>query len=143
MKRTFLIGFMILMAFVSKIVTAQGTEDAVKGTLKNLFEFSKSKSYDKAALLIAYEGEDKSRTHKDAFNPANKEELNQAKRKCKEIAALIELSNKYSIGKFSTDKSSGKEVYTVEVDFISGDQKLVKSYSFVNEGGKFLLVNIN
>lgn len=145
MKRTFIIGLMILIALVSgsRMVFAQGTEDAVRNTLSNLFDYSKSKIYEKAALLIAYDGEDKTRNHKNALNPANKEELNQAKRKCKEIAALIELSNKYTISKFSTDKSDGKEVYTIEVDFISGDQKLVKSYSFINDGKGFLLININ
>lgn len=136
---------MVLMALVSesRLIYAQGAEEAVKSTLNNLFSYSKSKAYEKAALLIAYDGEDKTRNHIDAFNPANKEELNQAKRKCKEIAALIELSNKYTISKFSTDKSEGKDVYTIEVDFISGDQKLVKSYSFINDGKGFLLININ
>ncbi|MHB8929338.1 MAG: hypothetical protein ACYC5R_01935 [Melioribacteraceae bacterium] len=145
MKRMNIIGLMILMTLVSgsRMIFAQGAENSVKSTLNNLFDYSKSKSYEKAALLIAYDGEDKTRNHKDALNPANKEELNQAKRKCKEIAALIELSNKYTIGKFSTDKSSGKEIYTIEVDFISGDQKLVKSYSFINDGKGFLLTNIN
>jgi hypothetical protein len=145
MKRSIIIVMMILMALVSgsRMIFAQAAESDVKSTLSKLFDYSKSKAYEKAALMIAYEGEDKTRNLKDAFNPGNKEELNQAKRKCKEIAALIELSNKYSISKFSTDKSDGKEVYTIEVDFISGDQKLVKSYSFINNEKGFLLINVN
>jgi len=34
-----------------------------------LLNYSKSKAYDKAALLIAYDGEDKTRILKDSFNP--------------------------------------------------------------------------
>ena len=145
MKRALIIELMILMALVSssKMIFSQGTEGTVKNTLSTLFDYSKSKAYEKAALLIAYDGEDKTRNHKDAFNPANKEELNQAKRKCKEIAALIELSNKYTIGKFSSAKTGDQEIHTIEVDFISGDQKLVKSYGFINTGKGFLLINMN
>jgi hypothetical protein len=145
MKRSFMIGLLTLVALVSssKMIFAQGTEGAVKNTLSSLFDYSKSKAYEKAALLIAYDGEDKTRNHKDACNPANKEELNQAKRKCKEIAALIELSNKYTIGKFASSKTDEQEIHTIEVDFISGDQKLVKTYSFINTGKGFLMIDMN
>jgi hypothetical protein len=141
LKFSIAISFMIIVNSVN--LFAQTPESAVKSTLNNLFNYSKSKAYEKAALLIAYDGEDKNRNQKEAYNPANQDEFNQVKRKCKEIAALIELSNKYEIGKFSTSTLDGKEVYIFDVSFISGEQKLVKTYTFTKAGNGFLLVKAN
>ena len=141
LKFTITISFLIIINSINLL--AQTPESAVKSALNNLFSYSKSKAYEKAALLIAYDGEDKNRNLKEAYNPANKDELNQAKRKCKEIAALIELSNKYEIGKFSTSTMDGKEVYMFDVSFISGDQKLVKTYTFTKAGNGYLLIKVN
>jgi hypothetical protein len=122
---------------------AQVNGSSVKSVLNNLFTYSKTKAYDKAALLIAYDGEDKNRFLKESFNPANKDELSQARRKCKEISALIDLSNKYEIGKISTATFDGKEIYTIDVSFISGEQKLVKTYTFIKAGNGYLLIKVN
>ena len=143
MKRLFSFGMILftLVAFSSHVQYAQANdENSVKSTLKNLLEFSKTKAYDKAANLIAYEGDDKNRTHKDSFNPSNKEELNQVKRICKKITALLELSSKYEFGEF---KSASKGAYTVQVTFISGEQKLATTFNFEKTGKGFLLVSMN
>jgi hypothetical protein len=140
-KHLVLISFIVFISSVK--LFAQGPESAVKSALNNLFSYSKSKAYDKAALLIAYDGEDKNRSQKESYNPANKDELNQAKRKCKEIAALIELSNKYEVGKFSTSTLDGKEVYSIDVNFISGEQKLLKTYTFIKAVNGYLLIKVS
>lgn len=134
----------VLLIFVSSIsstVLAQGAD--VKSNLASLFEFSKAKSYEKAAALIAYEGEDKTRVQKEAFNSANKDELTQVKRICKKISALIELSSKYDFGAPSVKKDGETEIYSIEVSFISGDQKLVTEFSFIKTEKGFLLSNMN
>jgi hypothetical protein len=146
MKKIMRIIFLVLIVVISgsNILFAQDeSEIAVKTTLNKLFDLSKSKSFEKAASYIAYEGEDKNRVGKESFYAANKDELNQAKRKCKEIAALIELSDNYTVGKFSMTKSENKELYIVEINFISGTQKLVKSYSFIKTEKGLLLTDMN
>lgn len=143
MKRTITLGLIILILLTSgsKVIFAQGAEAAIKSTLNNLFDFSKSKAYEKAALLIAYDGEDKNRIQKEAFNPANKEELSQVKRVCKKISALLDLSSKHEFGKFETKKDG--QNYIIEVNFISGEQKLVTAFSFIKTEKGYLLININ
>lgn len=131
----------ILAIFSSTVQHAQPTdENAVKSTIKNLLEYSKTKAYDKAGSLIAYEGDDKNRIHKDSFNITNKDELNQVKRICKKITALLDLSSKYEFGDFS---STDKGVYTMQVTFVSGEQKLVTSFSFEKTEKGFLLISMN
>lgn len=120
---------------------AQSNDDnGVKLAIKNLLEYSKSKAYDKAGKIIAYEGEDKDRVHKDSFNTENKEELNQVKRICKKITALLELSSKYEFGEIS---SPSKNVYSMQVTFVSGEQKLVTSFILEKTEKGFLLISMN
>jgi len=133
--------FLILIAFGYQINYAQSNdENAVKSVLKNLLEFSKTKAYDKAASIIAYEGSDKNRVHKDSFNPSDKEELNQVKRICKKITALLDLCNRHEFGEI---KSTAKDVYAIQVTFVSGEQKLVTSFSFEKTAKGFLLTGMN
>lgn len=145
MKRILALELMLLIVFSSssKMVFAQGAEIAVKNALTSLFDYSKTKAYEKASALIAYDGEDKTRNQKDSFDPANKEELNQVKRDCKKIAALLDLSSKYEFGKFESKKDGANEIYFIDVNFISGDQKLVTSFSFVKTEKGYLLTSIN
>lgn len=130
-----------MTGFASSISLAQGSD--IKGNLKSLFELSKSKSFEKAAELIAYEGEDKARVHKESFNPANKDEIAQVKRISKKIAALIELSSKYDMGNPNVKQDGEKEIQTIEVSFVSGDQKLVTEFSFIKTAKGYLLFNMN
>lgn len=146
MKSTFRLIPILILSFVfnSTIMFAQNSnESAVKAVLNNLLEYSKAKSFEKAATLIAYDGTDKKRIGKDSFNPSNKDEINQVKRICKKISALIELSTQHEFGVFSIKKENENEFYNMEVIFISGDQKLVTSFSFIKTDNKYLLFNMN
>ncbi len=136
-----LIMVVIFLNSFSTIINAQGYE--LKSNLKNLFEFSKAKSFEKAAELIAYEGEDKERVHKESFNSASKDEIAQVRRICKKISALIELSSKYEFGEPTEKKLGEKEIQTIDVSFVSGDQKLVTEFSFIKTEKGFLLFNMN
>ena len=145
MKHTLALGLILLIVISSgsKIILAQEVETSVKSTLSNLLEYSKSKAYEKASSLIAYDGDDKTRIQKDTFNAANKDELGQVKRVCKKIAALLDLSSKHVFGKFETKKDGITEIYSIEVNFISGDQKLVTAFSFIKTEKGYLLSNVN
>ena len=147
-KMKIIMKSLLLVLFVaisgSNILFAQNeSENEVKTTLNKLFDFSKSKVYDKAASYIAYEGEDKNRIGKESFNAANKDELNQVKRICKKISALIDLSSKHEFGKFNIQKDGEKESYTIEVNFVSGDQKLVTSFRLIKTANGLLLADMN
>ncbi len=132
-----------MFAFSNVFIAQVAGENEVKSALKNLFNYSKAKAYEKAAHLIAYEGEEKDRVQNDSFNPANKEELNQVKRICKKLSALLDLSSKYELGEFSKNSKDGKEFFSLDVSFVSGDQKLVTTFSFNKTEKGFLLTNMN
>ena len=137
-----LVAVIVLLAF-NNIYSKTGDETSVKTNLTNLFNYSKTKVFEKAAELIAYDGEEKSRIQIDSFNPANKDEVNMAKRTCKKISALIELASKYELGSVAVKSIEGKDVYTIDVTFISGDQKLVKEFTFLKTKKGFLLSGMN
>lgn len=142
MKSMFMAFFIVISGFNLSFAQNESEND-VKTTLNKLFELSKSKSYDKAAFYIAYDGEDKNRIGKESFNAANKDELNQVKRICKKISALIDLSSKHEFGKFNVLKEGEKESYTLEVNFVSGDQKLVTSFRIIKTENTLLLTDMN
>jgi len=139
-KIKYLTALMIITGIFSSMTFAQSS---AKASLTSLFELSKAKSFEKAAALIAYDGEDKARIKKDAFNVANKDELSQVKRICKKISALIELSSKYDFGTSSVKQEGESEIQLLEVNFISGDQKLVTEFSFIKTEKGYLLFNMN
>lgn len=144
MKRIIVFGMIfILMSISLSNIYAQEEKDAIIANLSNLFNYSKSKNFDKAAALIAYEGENKNRVQKDTFNASDKDELNQVKRICKKISALIELATKYEFNPVTAKVDNGTNIYSIDVSFISGDQKLVTSFSFVKTEKGFLLSNMN
>ncbi len=147
MKRLREYGLMILASLIllcgTSSIQAQNDETNVKKTLNELIGVSRTKSFEKAARLIAYDGEDVQRVRKDSFNPANKDELNQVKRICKKISALIDLSSKQEDGKFEIKKEGQIEYFIAEINFISGDQKLTTAFSFVKTQKGFLLTEIN
>ncbi len=139
-KIKYLSALIIFAGFFSSMTFAQ---NSAKASLTSLFELSKAKSYDKAAALIAYDGEDKARIKKDTFNATDKEELAQVKRICKKISALIELSSKYDFGTSSVKQEGENEIQLLEVNFVSGDQKLVTEFSFIKTEKGYLLFNMN
>lgn len=118
-------------------------ENSVKNTMNKILEFSKSKSYEKAAVLIAYSGEDQSKHFKLVFDPTNKEDLNQIKRICKKISALIDISDSYKIDKIEPKKIDAIDGYKVIVSFISGSQKLETSFEFAQINSVYVLFNMN
>lgn len=137
----YLLQIFLLFLFTMTLI-AQDSENEVKKQLNKLIELSKSKNYDKAALLIAYNGEIKERVNKDSFDSTKKNELEKVKRICKKISALIDLSSKYEISNYYVDKNN-PEIHIVEITFTSGTQNLVTQFSFIRNENGFLLTNMN
>lgn len=143
MKRfCFLIGIFTILTF--SVLNAQNSEERIiKNNISKLLSFSKEKSYENAAKLIVYKGEDKERELKASFNANNADELNYVKRICKKMAALLELSSKYEFGKFSTSKENDLPVYNQDVIFISGEEKLTTVFKFIRTEQGYLLLEMN
>lgn len=141
MKKAIL-GLMIIFLIINAEdnIAQDSADGIIKDVLTKLLTYSKNKSYEKAASLIAYSGEDKNRELISPFDPANKEELNQVKRVCKKISAILDLSSKYELGEIEKSNESGKEVATVKVDFVSGDQKLTTVFRFIKTDTGFLII---
>lgn len=132
-----IISFFLLSTFL----LAQNVESEIKIQMNKLIELSKSKSYDKASLLIAYNGENKDRIGNDNFNSQNKDELEKVKRICKKISALIDLSSKYEFTNFTENKN--KNEYIIEITFTSGTQNLATQFIFIKTDKGFLLNSLN
>ncbi len=136
--------FFLLILIIPSITFVRISEDkALKNTIMTLLNYCKENSYEKAAKLIAYTGEDKSRELKTHFNAALKEELNQVKRICKKISALIGISSGYEFGNITSTKDNGMYIYKVELIFKSGEEKLITTFSFVKTDVGYLLINVN
>ncbi|MDH7604479.1 MAG: hypothetical protein QHH13_06225 [Melioribacter sp.] len=135
-------GLAILLSY-SSVYAQNSDEKIIKETLTKLLNYSKEKSFEKAASIIAYTGEDKSREYKTSFDASNKEELNQVKRICKRISALLDISSNYETGKVTVSKENNIDIYTAEVTFISGEEKLKTNFKFVKIDKGFLLLSVN
>ncbi|MFC2133457.1 hypothetical protein ACFLTH_02465 [Bacteroidota bacterium] len=125
-------------------IYAQGKshEQDVKAVIERLFEFSNNQNYKSAAELIAYSGEDDNRNNNDTFNVSDRMEFNQVKRICKQIYALLELSE-YQLGDYKATFDNGVTHYNLDIYFISGEQRIKKRFQFVKtENGKYLLDQI-
>lgn len=138
-----LLGYFVLLLISELNFSQSNQENSVDSVLKNIFDYSINKSYDKAALLIAYNGDDKSRSGTDTFNPTDVKELDQVKRICKKISALIDISDQYSINKIEATKIGDVDGYKLIVDFKSGNQKLETVFEFMKLSKGFTLLNVN
>lgn len=139
------ISIVIILVLQNTTVIAQisSMEQEAESTLKSLFEISKAKNYDKAAIIIAYAGDDKTRFHTSAYNPANKEEMSQVKRICKKISALLDICDKYEFEKTMLSETDETKEVTIDVSFINGDQKLKTIFQMIKIGDRFLLSDMN
>jgi hypothetical protein len=125
---------LVLLSLVRTDILAQASaESSIKSALNSLLDYSKSKSYDKAAKLIVFEDQNMSNVQKEG----------QIKRTCKKINALMDLSSRHEFGEFKVTGEAGKEIYTMQVVFISGDQRLVTIFSFIKKENNYLLSNMN
>ncbi|MEG8947779.1 hypothetical protein [Rosettibacter firmus] len=144
MKKNIFITLLLIMSLVFKISFAQSSEEKlIKETIINLLNFSKDKSFEKAAKLIAYTGEDKTREYKTSFNPVVAEELNQVKRICKKISALMQVSTNYEFGKVDITKENNMNIYNAELIFKSNEEKLITKFRFVKTESGYLLLSVN
>lgn len=121
----------------------ENTQKQLNNTLDELLAHCKNNNYAKAAVLIAYQGDNSERNLSDVLNPDNSNELSKAKRIVKKISAFMSLSDSYEIKDFKADDRSGRKWYSVPVVFKSGSQELKTNFWFIKVDDKFVLSDFN
>ncbi|MFA7289159.1 MAG: hypothetical protein WC055_09790 [Melioribacteraceae bacterium] len=135
-KIFFAITFLIFALLIN--VNAQNKE--IENLSKSIIDLSGSKSYEKAAELIVYQGDDKERDNKVSLDSKNVNELKYAKKMCSKIGAMKAISESYEVGKI--EKISNTE-YKVNLSFVNGSQKLPATFQFIKTEKGYLLQEVN
>jgi len=139
-----LIKYTFLFAFALSISISAQTENEKKElntAIKSLFDICKKENIPEAAKLIAYNGLDKDRKYKSFYNINNRKEKSAVKRTVKKIKAMLKISDKYEVVKFSPDKNS-KSVIGVKIAFKSGKQEISSVFKFLKLDSRFVLAEI-
>ncbi len=142
-SRSLKIFISLILLTATNLIAQDNEKDTIQNTLLKLFEYSKSKNYTAAAAYMIYNLNDNSRKWKDTFNPENSKELNQVKRMCKKIKALLDISDSYDIGKVNVKKESEGDWHIVEVSFKSGSQTLRTNFAFLQSNERYALGDID
>jgi len=135
--------FLIVLLPVLNYAQPSNQEEAIKSVLVKLFDASKTKNFTAASEFIIYRGADKTREWKDTYKISNATELDEVKRICKKIKALLDLSSGYEFKRLAIEKESEGEWFIQEVEFKSGGQNLTTRFAFLNVNGNFILGDID
>ncbi len=135
----------IITFFSASIVWSQSvnTSDQLKAAVDNLFEICKSENMDAAAKHIVYTGKDEKRHMTGLYNINDRKETSKVKRIMKKVTAFLKISDKHEFGKHNSTTENERAINSIEVLFISGNQELTTTFSFVEINGKLLLADIN
>ena len=129
-KNRIYLVIILVMVFVNQ-TNAQVLEVEAKKTTESFFAFCKKNDFQNSAKLLAYMGADQARLYSDFYNPNNPDELKEIKRICKKINATLLISDSYSFGDFEDKTINGKKLQYMEVQFLSGSQKIKRKIFFV------------
>ena len=145
MKKNLLILFATILAllFVSSNLHGQTGEVKAKETVENFFSLCKKNDFANASNILAYYGKDKSRTYKDFFNPNNPDEFKEVKRVCKKVTATLLISDSHSFGKFRDKVIDENKFKSLDVIFLSGEQKVKQKVLLLEINGKISIFNYN
>lgn len=140
MRSKLMVFFFLALGFT---LAQDDTQKQLNNSLSELLNYCKESNYEKAASLIAYQGNNAERNLSDVLNPNNPKEMGKVKRIVKKISAFLNLSDSYEVEKFESEEKSGKESYLLPVIFKSGSQKLKTKFRFVNVNDKFVVSDFN
>ncbi|MBI9072037.1 MAG: hypothetical protein JEY94_10580 [Melioribacteraceae bacterium] len=139
-----LIKYTFLAVFIFSISVSAQTENEKKelNTATNsLFDICNKEDISEAAKLIAYNGLDKDRKYKSFYNINNRKEKSAVNRTVQKIKAMLKISDKYEIVKYSTDKLT-PAIIDVKITFKSGNQEISSVFKFLKLDGRFVLAEI-
>jgi hypothetical protein len=127
-KKLLTLVFLFLLVGVS---FSQVTEEEAKKSTDLFFSYCKVNDFQNSAKLLAYYGADKLRLYKDFYNPNNPDELKEVKRICKKVTATLLISDSFSFGKIENKEVNGVKLQSLEVQFLSGTQKIKRKILFI------------
>jgi len=127
-KKLLTLIFLFLLVSVS---FSQVTEEEAKKSTDLFFSYCKVNDFQNSAKLLAYYGSDKLRLYKDFYNPNNPDELKEVKRICKKVTATLLISDSFSFGKFEDKEVNGVKLQSLDVQFLSGTQKIKRKILFI------------
>ena len=130
-KKTKFYLTIITVLIFSSIAFAQVVEKEAKAVTESFFTFCKKNDFKESAKFLAYVGSDNSRLYHDFYNSSNPDEFKEVKRICKKINATLLISDSYNFGKFGDRKINGKKIQYLEVEFVSGSQKIRRKVFFI------------
>ena len=142
-KKQHFILTLIFVFLVTSFSVAQVSVDEAKKTTESFFELCKKNDFQNSANVLAYSGADKARLYKDFYNASNPDEFKEVKRICKKVNATLLISDSYSFGKFRDRTINGKKLQTLEVQFLSGSQKIKRRILFVKIKGTAAIFDYN
>lgn len=132
----------IIFLFTGILFAQTAEQDSIKSIINKLFEYSKTENYSRVASLIAYDGNDQTRYLSSSMNIQDAKEESKVKRIVKRIKAMLDISDSFSFGEFSTKPDPKFKITRIEVLFKSGDQELKTMFSFVQNSQKYLLTDL-
>ncbi|MBU0473410.1 MAG: hypothetical protein KKF62_04545 [Bacteroidetes bacterium] len=125
------ISTLIFVLFLAVLSYGQVSEQEAKNTTELFFSLCKKNDFQNSAKVLAYYGADKARLYKDFFNPKNPDELKEVKRICKKVNATLLISDSFSFGQYSDQIVNGEKLKSLEVQFLSGSQKIKRKILFI------------
>ncbi|MDA3862034.1 MAG: hypothetical protein PF445_12500 [Melioribacteraceae bacterium] len=134
---------LILLIFGTNFSLAQVTVDEAKKATESFFTLCKKNDFKNSAKILAYSGADKSRLYKDIYNANNPDEFKEVKRICKKVNATLLISDSYSFGKFRDRTIDGKKLQSLDVQFLSGSQKIRRKILFIKIKGVATIFDYN
>jgi len=134
---------LIFILFLTSISFSQVTEEEAKKSTESFFSICKKSDYPNAAKLLAYYGSDKLRLYNDFYNPNNPDELKEIKRICKKVTATLLISDSFSFGEFKDKIVNGVKLKSLDIQFLSGSQKIKRKIFFIQIDKKAAIFDYN
>ena len=134
---------LIFILFLTSISFSQVTEEEAKKSTELFFSLCKKNDYPNAAKLLAYYGSDKLRLYSDFYNPNNPDELKEIKRICKKVTATLLISDSFSFGEFKDKIVNGVKLKSLDIQFLSGSQKIKRKIFFLQIDKKSAIFDYN
>jgi hypothetical protein len=139
-----LLLFVIIFGMISTSLIAQTTpEESVKSAIEKLFKTCETDDLKAASKQIVYTGKDEKRNLQGLFNINDKKEASKINRTMKKVSAFLKISDKYEFGNYSNKTDDQILLHSIEVLFLSGEQQLTTTFSFVEVNSSYLLADIN
>jgi len=81
--------------------------------------------------------------YSDFYNPNNPNELKEIKRICKKVTATLLISDSFSFGEFKDKIVNGVKLKSLDIQFLSGSQKIKRKIFFLQIDKKSAIFDYN